>query len=122
MATFQTVILIIAVILLIISLAFVGNSLKTSNSSAWPPPVPSCPDYWTIDGSGDDAVCINVHDLGTCAHGYNVDHLTMNFNDPKFSGDDGSCNKYTWATGCKISWDGLTYGGPNPCDASSSST
>ena len=120
MANFQTVVLIIAVILLIISLAFVGNALKTSSANnSWPPEVPACPDYWTIDGSN---VCVNIHDLGTCKPGYGKEHLTMDFNVAPYTGDDGNCAKYTWATGCKVAWDGLTYGVPNPCDVSSSTT
>ena len=39
----------------------------------------------------------------------------MNFNQSQFTGSNGTCNKYLWAKKCDLSWDGLTYGVPNPC-------
>ena len=52
MPSFQTIVIIIAVVLLIIALAFIGVSLKNSQSNTtWPPLVADCPDYWTTDAS-----------------------------------------------------------------------
>ena len=73
-----------------------------------------CPDYWVIDGSGNNAKCINVKDLGTCKSLGNK-HQTMNFNTSAFTGSQGACNKYNWATKCNVTWDGITYGVNNPC-------
>ena len=122
MPGFQVTVLIIAIILLILALTFIGISLKNSNTTAntnnvWPPPVADCPDYFAQDICGSDIRCINTHHLGTC----NLDKASysVSFSDPKFTGADGSCNKYTWAKGCNLSWDGITYGVPNPCGDSS---
>lgn len=41
----------------------------------------------------------------------------MNFNQAPYTGGQGTCNKYKWAQGCNITWDGITSGVPNPCDA-----
>jgi len=118
MASFQTVVLIIAVVILIIALAFIGISLKNSQKNiAWPPYIPDCPDYWTIDGS-TNPICVNIKDLGTCAAPVGQKHLTMDFNTAPYNGSNASCAKYKWATGCNVSWDGITYGVENPCDAS----
>ena len=61
METFQKIVLYTAIIILLVALVFVGFSLSYSKSNKpWPPVLPECPDYWTIDGSGNNAVCINV--------------------------------------------------------------
>jgi hypothetical protein len=39
----------------------------------------------------------------------------MNFNTSAFTGSQGACNKYNWATKCNVTWDGITYGVSNPC-------
>ena len=115
MEGFQKTVLIIAIIILIITLIIIGMALsKKSAEIGWPPMVPQCPDYWTIDGSGNNTTCINVKDLGTCKS-VGSKHKTMNFNTSEFTGAQGTCNKYTWANNCNISWDGITYGVINPC-------
>jgi len=122
MPSFQIIVLIIAVILLIIALAFIGVSLKNSQKNAtWPPLVPDCPDYWTIDGSANP-ICTNVKRLGTCTPAMGKPYLTMDFNQAPYTGSNGTCAKYVWATGCNVAWDGITYGIQNPCDASGSTT
>jgi hypothetical protein len=116
MASFQVVVLVIAIILLILALTFVGISLKNSGSGSdttWPPVISACPDYWTIDYSGNDQLCLNTLNLVTpCS--------TANFN--KAGEVYTNCDKKTWATNCGVSWDGITYGVPDPCDVSSSTT
>jgi hypothetical protein len=115
MEGFQKTVLIVAIIILIITLIVIGVALsKKSAEIGWPPMVPQCPDYWTIDGSGNNAICVNVKDLGTCKS-VGSKHKTMNFNTSEFTGSQGTCNKYNWATNCNVSWDGITYGVSNPC-------
>ena len=116
MEGFQKIILLIATIILIISLLFIGYALhRSSASTSWPPLVPDCPDYWNIDGSGNNITCTNVKDLGTCRAKTGQPHLVMNFNTPAFSGSNSLCAKYTWANNCGVSWDGVNYGVNNPC-------
>ena len=112
--SFQKYVLIIALVILIVTLLFIGISIKTAKKEQWPPLIGDCPDYW-IDLSGNGAECVNVKDLGTCkntSHG----HYTMDFTTPEYSGSNGLCAKYTWANKCGLSWDGLTYGVSNPCN------
>ena len=117
---FQKFVLFSAIIILIITLVFIGISLTSANSNiAWPPMTPECPDWWTVDGSGNTSTCVNVKDLGTCPPQSGQKHLTMNFNTPAFTGSNGLCSKYNWATKCGLTWDGITYGVNNPCQTSS---
>jgi hypothetical protein len=116
MEGFQKIVLYAAIIILIISLVFIGITLSyAKDSKAWPPIVPNCPDYWAIEGSGDNARCINVKDLGKCKPNGKDKHLSMNFNDSPYVGDKGLCSKYEWANRCGVSWDGVNYGVNNPC-------
>jgi hypothetical protein len=117
MEGFQKIVLIIAIIVLIITLVFIGLVLVSSSGETWPPLVPDCPDWWIADGSGNNSKCINVKDLGVCPAQSGQKHQVMNFNSSMFTGDNGTCAKYTWANKCKVSWDGITYGVENPCNS-----
>jgi hypothetical protein len=117
MKGFQKIVLFAAIIILIIALVFIGISLTYNKSQTWPPIVADCPDYWVIDGSGNNTICKNIKDLGTCPPNSGTKHLTKNFNNPAFTGSQGNCNKYRWANSCGISWDGITYGVNNPCQS-----
>jgi hypothetical protein len=119
MEGFQKIVLFIAIIMLIIALILIGVGLSYAKKYDWPPVTPECPDYWVIDGSGNNTRCINVKDLGTCPAQFGEKHQTMNFNTPTFTGTNGLCAKYTWANNCKVTWDGITYGAKNPCQISS---
>ena len=119
---FQRIILILALVLLIISLILIGMVLANSKSSQqWPPMIGDCPDYW-IDMSGNGAQCVNIKDLGKCSsHTGQSQHQTVDFTKAPFTGSNGLCAKYNWATGCNLSWDGITYGVPNPCSTTTTS-
>jgi len=120
MEVFQKTVLFGAIIILIVALVFIGIALSYSkDNEEWPPMIPECPDYWVIDGSGNNSTCINMKDLGTCQPQSGEKHLRMNFNLPAFTGSNELCAKYTWATKCNVSWDGITYGVDNPCQTSS---
>jgi hypothetical protein len=119
MEGFQKIVLYSAIIILIIALVIIGVALSyAKDSQAWPPVLPNCPDYWVADGSGNNATCINLKDLGTCSATGENKHLIMNFNQSPFVGGDETCAKYTWAKKCGVSWDGITYGVNNPCQSS----
>ena len=103
--SFQKVVIIIAIILLILALIFFGISIRNNKYTMKFPPVQSqCPDYWEAqENSTGDQVCFNKKNLGNsnCAK-------TMNFNHNPWIGTDGACNKKKWAENCNIVWDGIT--------------
>jgi len=113
--SFQKIILILAIVVLFITLIIIAYALKQSKNANWPPIVPDCPDYWVSDLSGNNIICKNVKNLGTCKPPTGSSNLVMNFNTPPYTGSNGNCAKYTWANNCGIAWDGLTYGVSNPC-------
>lgn len=118
MEDFQKIVLFSAIIILIIALVFIGITLSYAKSNQpWPPIVSSCPDYWLFDGSGNNAQCVNVKDLGTCRPTGGDRHLHMDFASSIFTGSQGDCNKYNWAKRCGVSWDGITYGVTSPCQS-----
>jgi len=112
---FQKTVLFVAIAILIIALILIGFVLAAGKDSQWPPMVPNCPDYWIADGSGNNAKCINVKDLGTCPATSGSRHLTMDFNVAPYVGSNSLCAKYTWAKNCGVAWDAVTYGVANPC-------
>jgi len=107
---FRQIVVLVAVVVLIFILAIIGYSLTKMKDVNWPPVTPICPDYWEIDGSGN---CMNSKSLGTCK---SPQDNKVNFSADSYLGVNGACNKYKWATKCGVSWDGVTYGAPNPCD------
>ena len=116
---FQSTVLLIAILLLIVCLILIGIALaKSKNLQQWPPIIGSCPDYW-VDMSNNGAECVNIKDLGTCNSGVPAGkHLQMDFTVSPYVGQNAACSKYKWANGCGITWDGITSGVANPCDVS----
>jgi hypothetical protein len=120
MANFQKMTLIVAGILLLICIVVIVLIFLFPNTKqVWPPMVANCPDYF-VDTNGDGSKCDNSLHLtgngscGTAAAG----GITA----PNFTIDDynTTCQKYNWANGCGITWDGITYGVKNPCTNNSS--
>ena len=64
---FQRIVIIIAIIMLIGAMVFIGYALyRQSSDVAWPPKVPKCPDYWTLDANGN---CIKPKNfIGECEY------------------------------------------------------
>lgn len=108
MDSFQKGVLFSAIAVLLISLIFIGLMLSYAKDESWPPVAQGCPDYWTMNKEGK---CVNEKNLGTCAKGADGSGGMMDFK------DYDNCKKYTWANGCNVTWDGITYGyGTNkPC-------
>jgi len=113
-ASFQQIVLTFAIIFLIVILVVIGYSLTNSKTVVkWPPMVANCPDYWediTLDTVTDGSVkCSNTNsqNMGSCGA------------ERTFLKTETPCNKYTWATNCGSTWDGITYGYGQykPCDA-----
>jgi len=113
---FQKIVLTVAIIIFIILLLFIGSVLyNEKRNSSFPPVVSSCPDFWldreittqtSIDGNNSSETtgkCYNNHNLGnpSCSK-------EMDFTGDFWTGTDGTCNKYKWAKGCDLTWDGIT--------------
>jgi hypothetical protein len=104
MSNFQTIVMSVSVVLLILCLIFIGISLyKNKYNNQFPPVLAKCPDYW-IDESdkNNGSKCVNVQNLGNsqCAK-------TMDFSKSIWSGLQGLCYKSEWAKSCDLTWDGL---------------
>ena len=52
---FQRIVIIIAIIMLIVTMIFIGYALynQSTASGAWPPEAPKCPDFWTVTANKD---------------------------------------------------------------------
>ena len=94
--------------------------MSYANDKNWPPNIPQCPDYWVIDGSGNNTKCINVKNLGvsSCIQPNMPGYRNHVINTNNLFGDDSesNCRKWRWANTCRVSWDGITYGVTNPCN------
>lgn len=102
---FQRIVVLIAIVLLIIALVFIGYALYSHKfNKQFPPVTAECPDYWVAK----DGKCTNPKNLGKCTG-------PMDFNTANFQGDGGDCAKAEWANNCNISWSGLTTN-PDVCN------
>ena len=120
--SFQKIVVGIAIVLLIIILIIIGYTMaKAKQDEDWPPVVGECPDYW-IDLEGDGAACTNKMSLGKCNLPVSGEDNSMNFSRPPFTGDNGTCAKFTWANGCNVTWDGITSVISNPCTQTDDTT
>lgn len=102
--SFQTSVMTVAIIILLLVLVVVGYLLNRNKTSApFPPIIGECPDYWASTVEGTNTVCKNIKGLGKaeCSK-------TMNFNMSPWNGPDGMCNKNKWANTCQVTWDGIT--------------
>jgi len=110
--TFQNVVLVIALILLIISLVVIGLLIKSATINAkFPPEMGKCPDYFDAKLSNGKLTCSNPLDLGngTCTGPF-----------APVPGFDKTSNKANClqATKCGYTWDGITNDAsitPGPC-------
>ena len=104
MATFQTIVMITAAIILLVSLCFIGLALRNAkNNAIFPPVIANCPDYWTDTSGNNGSRCINEQNIGSmeCIR-------APDFTTAMYAGTEGSCEKLKWATTCNLSWDGIT--------------
>jgi hypothetical protein len=106
---FQKSVATVAIVILIITLCFIGIALyRQSNDSKYPPVIANCPDYWEASGN----LCVNTMGLGkaTCTASPNVCKGTrcMDFTLPQWNNTSSMCQKYQWANKCNLTWDGIT--------------
>jgi len=108
---FNSLVLQIATVLLIIILIIIGIVMYYSAKNAhFPPIVAECPDYWNVTkDSKNNIICkndlkINPNSTSETDHCATVNPVT-------FTGttkDETICNQYKWATACGVIWDGIT--------------
>ena len=135
MDVFYTVVVIIAVVIMILALTYIGIliSQKTigANIVGYPPIATTCPDNWeTMETSTGNTVCKipttemknvgalydtnDVLDTGitgdTSGYGTQGDDKYIDFNNPLWSSTSEitTCAKKTWADTYNIQWDGVT--------------
>jgi len=104
MSTFQTSVVSIAIVLLILWLIFIGVALYRSKYNVtFPPVLANCPDYWKDESlTNNGSKCVNSRNLGNsqCSK-------TMDFSGSIWNGPEGLCAKSTWAKSCDLTWDGI---------------
>jgi|LauGreDrversion4_1035100.scaffolds.fasta_scaffold53653_2 hypothetical protein len=68
---FQRIVIIIAIIMLIGAMVFIGYALysQSSASGTWPPEIPKCPDFWTVVANTDGTTsCKNTGNISNCEY------------------------------------------------------
>ena len=106
---FQRIVLTVAIIILIITLAIMGLLMFNHQSKAqWPPEVSSCPDYFTATSPN---VCNNTGNIKVS----NANCNTGDFSGPGYKGKPGDKRKCTWAKECGVAWDGISNASPAYC-------
>ena len=104
MESFQRSVVIVFIIILLITLAFVSVMLYNAKyNQTFPPVIPNCPDYWLDNSKGDNINCFNIKNLGAEACKRDMDFSTADY-----KGNPGLCKKKKWATDCQITWDGIS--------------
>ena len=110
---FNKTVLLVASVLLIFGLIIIGLfSIKSIESSAYPPIISDCPDYWNVSYDAQkNKICqqdsINtgiVPDTANRCVAYPVSLFSANGS----SVNDIICEKNNWAKSCNIHWDGIT--------------
>lgn len=95
----QNIILMVAGVILILVLSFIGYMMYMAKSTTqFPPDISECPDYWKVVGLEK---CENVMNLGSCPG-------IHDFSGPEWQGQTGLKQKNAWAKQCGIVWDGVT--------------
>lgn len=125
---FYTIVLIIAIVLLIVILAFIGIKMSTakysnSTNAPFPPVVSTCPDYWKVDGSNCIIPTNGKTNTGTIydthgntvlssssTYGYVAGNNYIDFNNSMWGtmGKTSVCQQKDWAGKYNIIWSGIS--------------
>ena len=106
--SFNSIVMIVAIVMLIISLTMIGIALKNQkNNVTFPPVISDCPDYYTSvkNSEGTDYLCNLYRNLST---NDDTECKTFDNSHTKFKGVGGLCEKKKWANKCGVTWDGVT--------------
>jgi len=124
---FYNIVLITAVVILILTLTYIGvRMMYKKDTATFPPVVAGCPDYW-IQNADQSCQIPNGGPMGhknvpnspitrdtTRIPGLYQDNngnLSIDFNDPNWGimpGKSTTCAKQDWANQYGIVWDGVT--------------
>lgn len=106
---FYKLISLIALVILIVSLASIGAALQyTSSKVGFPPHISDCPDYYVKDMSGNCNVPPNLISGTSDGHCLTNDFSDASYSVPGTGRHSGICKKKKWAQSCGVNWDGVT--------------
>ena len=113
---FQSIVMMVAIIILIITLSMIGVALSNLNSEVkYPPVIGDCPDYWSIETRPIDISDPNGETGLFCKNDKPVDINNsttecneLNSSNSLYKGIGGLCEKRKWADRCDVTWDGVT--------------
>jgi hypothetical protein len=126
MNEFNSIVLNIAIVVLIIALIVVGIILYYSiKDSKFPPFETSCPSYYTLDPDGNSCIVNTIYDNENSSNSpFNSQNNSMvssctnvpltKFYQKNYTDSDILCAKKKWASGCSVFWDGVSNN-PNAC-------
>lgn len=100
---FYKFISLLAIVVLIVCLAFVATALQTSSSdNVFPPHISECPDFYVKNENGE---CVAQYDLSgeSCKS-----HNFSTYINPGMGQNSAICQKKQWAENCGVNWDGIT--------------
>ena len=106
---FYKTVCIIALVILVISLAFIGTALASSSKNVeFPPNISKCPDNYEIvyDDYGEFETCKNNTMSDTDCQSKKFADISYSM--PGIGPTSAACAKKKWAKKCKVDWDGLT--------------
>lgn len=108
---FYKIVCMVALVILMISLAFIGSVLANSSKDVqFPPNISKCPDNYEMvyDEDGEFKSCRTTSRdaLTTCKNAaFTTD---TKYSIPGIGPTSGACEKKKWAKNCNVDWDGLT--------------
>jgi hypothetical protein len=106
---FYKTVCIVALVILIISLAFIGSALASSSkNTAFPPNISKCPDNSEIDYEYGEFVSCKTQSQNSDSSCQVNSFSDASYNMPGIGSTSGACEKKRWAKKCGVDWDGLT--------------
>lgn len=99
---YYAILIVVALVILIGSLVFIGVKMSTTASIApYPPVAYACPDYWSTDSNGK-CIAGNVN-VGGLYSGYSMDPGSISY-----KGLSPICSKQKWSKTNNVVWSGVS--------------
>jgi hypothetical protein len=120
---FKGTVVLIALVVLIIILTWVGSTIRAGlKSSIYPPVLNPCPDNWVSDASGNCLIpdlsgnnpnvgnVIDFSATNPTTFGYDATNRLIDFTNPGWAsgGTSAQCGQRAWARANEIYWDTIT--------------